>query len=368
MTSSPAPGKKALPRLPPIKTSAPDVPLKNISLTIKPGERIGIVGRTGSGKSTLVSALYRLNEPAEGRIVIDGIDTNTIGVSDLRSKLSIIPQEPQLFVGNVRYNIDPFDAFSDEEIWEALRIAGLKDFVSTLDKKLEEPVKENGSNFSVGQRQLFCLARALLRKSRILVLDEATASVDFDTDILIQKALRTSFPNTTLLVIAHRLNTVMDMNRILALEKGELMEFKSPAELIADKKSLLYGMVQATGKATAKHLKDIATGKIDVFKSFEVLRSATPPLELAATPEVEEREKSSKAKKSKKESSSSSSSNGAEKPKKSESKSSKKSSSSEKKIEKKPSPKKEESSSASVELSSSEKKSGSTPSGSSSSA
>jgi len=216
--------------------------------------------------------LYRLAEPAEGRIIIDGVDTTKIGVYDLRSKLSIIPQEPQLFVGAVRYNIDPFNATSDEEIWEALRIAGLKDFVSSLAGKLEEAVSEGGSNFSVGQRQLFCLARALLRKSRVLVLDEATASVDFDTDILIQRALRSAFPNTTLMVIAHRLNTVMDMNRIIALDKGTLVEFLSPAELLKNKESMLYGMVQATGNANAKQLVEIALGKVDVFSSFEKMR------------------------------------------------------------------------------------------------
>lgn len=156
-------------------------------------------------------------------------------------------------MGTVRYNIDPFNTHGDDDLWEALRIAGLKDFVGSLDNKLDEQVLEGGSNFSVGQRQLFCLARALLRKSKILILDEATASVDFDTgsfsylfqpfdslqpsisDILIQRALRTSFPSTTLLVIAHRLNTVMDMHRILALNKGEVAEFKSPAVLVQDK-------------------------------------------------------------------------------------------------------------------------------------
>lgn len=259
--------------------------LKNISIKIRGGERIGIVGRTGSGKSTLLGALYRLAEPAEGRVVIDGVDTTTIGVEDLRSKLSIIPQEPQLFVGTLRYNIDPFGKHTDEELWSALQIAGLKDFVSSLPNKLDEAVLEGGSNFSVGQRQLLCLARALLRKSKILVLDEATASVDFDTDVLIQKAIRTSFPNTTLLVIAHRLNTVMDMNRILALKQGEVQEFDSPKNLVQNKKSMLYGMIKATGKANAKHLKKLAMGEGDLIETLQAT-AGDKTLELPTSPEI----------------------------------------------------------------------------------
>jgi len=232
--------------------------------------------------------------------VIDDLDTTTIGVEDLRSKLSIIPQEPQLFVGDLRYNLDPFDKHSDEELWNALSIAGLKEFVTTLEKKLREPVVEGGTNYSVGQRQLICLARALLRRSRILVLDEATASVDFDTDVLIQKAIRSSFPNTTLLVIAHRLNTVMDMNRILALNAGEVVEFESPKKLIEDKNSMLYGMVQATGKANAKHLKKLALGQATLDEALKATANLDDEAILPNSPPPPSFDKQTKAQKKKK--------------------------------------------------------------------
>jgi len=230
-------------------------------------------------------ALFRVVELREGSVTIDGIDIAKIGLGDLRSKLSIIPQDPQLFVGDLRYNIDPFNKNSDDEIWTALEIAGLKEFVSSLEKKLQEPVLEGGSNYSVGQRQLLCLARALLRQSKILVLDEATASVDFDTDLLIQKAIRTSFPNTTLLIIAHRLNTVMDMHRILALQDGEVQEFAAPKDLVQDKKSMLYGMIKATGKANAKHLKKLAMGEEDIVTALK-MSTEDPDMHLVTAPSL----------------------------------------------------------------------------------
>lgn len=206
--------------------------LNGISVTFKGGSKVGVVGRTGSGKSTLVLALFRLVELSGGRISIDGVDISSIGLSDLRTKLSIIPQDPTLFDGTIRSNLDPTSQYSDEEIWEALRKCQLSDIVKLLPLRLESPVLENGENYSVGQRQLFCLGRALLKQSRILVLDEATASVDTETDTMIQNTVRREFANCTVLSIAHRIPTVMDCDKVLVLDKGKMKEYDSPAKLM----------------------------------------------------------------------------------------------------------------------------------------
>jgi len=206
--------------------------LNGISVTFKGGSKVGVVGRTGSGKSTLVLALFRLVELSGGRISIDGVDISSIGLNDLRTRLSIIPQEPTLFDGTIRTNLDPTSQYSDEEIWEALRKCQLSDIVKLLPLRLESPVLENGENYSVGQRQLFCLGRALLKQSRILVLDEATASVDTETDTMIQNTVRKEFANCTVLSIAHRIPTVMDCDKVLVLDKGKMKEYDSPAKLM----------------------------------------------------------------------------------------------------------------------------------------
>uniref|UniRef100_A0A3P9PC68 ATP-binding cassette sub-family C member 5 n=1 Tax=Poecilia reticulata TaxID=8081 RepID=A0A3P9PC68_POERE len=226
--------------------------LKSLSFTILPEETVGIVGRTGSGKSSLAVALFRLVELSAGSIVIDGIDIAQIGLDDLRSKLAIIPQEPVLFIGTVRSNLDPWDQYSDEQIWEALEKTHIKEMVCQLPHSLHSEVTENGENFSVGERQLLCVARALLRNSKILILDEATAAIDRETDRLIQKTIRTAFNSCTTLIIAHRLNTVMSCSRVMVLDNGQILEFDSPAALLANENSRFGAMIEASESSQSR--------------------------------------------------------------------------------------------------------------------
>ncbi|KAF9200744.1 hypothetical protein BGZ49_009020, partial [Haplosporangium sp. Z 27] len=252
-----------------------DLCIKDASFIIEPQEKVGIVGRTGAGKSSLTLALFRIIEAADsywarasdpsasphttteeysthidgGSIEIDGVDISTLGLKDLRQHLSIIPQEPTLFAGSVRDNLDPFHEVSDADLWEALERAHLKDYISSLSGGMSFEVSQNGENFSVGQRSLICLARALLCKSKILVLDEATASVDVETDELIQKTIRKEFKDRTILTIAHRIKTVMDSDKILVLDNGQVQEFDAPKALIDRKdESLFYKLAELAGE------------------------------------------------------------------------------------------------------------------------
>ncbi|XP_075034070.1 ATP-binding cassette sub-family C member 3 isoform X2 [Mixophyes fleayi] len=225
-----------------------DLVLKNLSLNVKGGEKVGIVGRTGAGKSSMTLCLFRILEAAEGIITIDGINISEIGLHDLRSMLTIIPQDPVLFSGTLRMNLDPFGRYSDDELWKALELSNLKKFVSGQTEKLDYECSEGGENLSVGQRQLVCLSRALLRKTRILILDEATAAIDLETDDLIQMTIRTQFEDCTVLTIAHRLNTIMDYTRVLVLDKGQIAEFDTPSNLISSK-GIFYGMAKDAGLA-----------------------------------------------------------------------------------------------------------------------
>ncbi|MGH0138977.1 UNVERIFIED_CONTAM: hypothetical protein FKN15_000218 [Acipenser sinensis] len=226
--------------------------LKKLTFSIKPREKIGIVGRTGSGKSSLGVTLFRLAELAGGSITIDGINIAQIGLEDLRRKLSIIPQEPVLFIGTVRVNLDPSSQYSDAQIWEALEKTHMKASIAQLPERLDSEVLENGENFSVGERQLLCVARALLRNSKILLLDEATAAIDTETDGLIQETISESFCHCTTLVIAHRLNTVLNCDRIMVLDQGQVVEFDAPSALLSDENSRFHAMVNAAEGGTNK--------------------------------------------------------------------------------------------------------------------
>lgn len=228
--------------------------LKNLNIDIKPEEKIGICGRTGAGKSSIMSALYRITELSGGRIVIDGVDISQIGLKELRSKLSIIPQDPVLFRGTIRRNLDPFNQSSDDKLWDALRRSGLIDAevferIKGKDKTshkfhLDSIVDDNGSNFSLGERQLISFARALVRESKILILDEATSSVDYETDAKIQQTIAREFGDCTILCIAHRLKTIIDYDKILVLDKGQVMEFDTPWNLFNSNGTIFQQMCQ----------------------------------------------------------------------------------------------------------------------------
>ncbi|KRF85625.1 multidrug resistance-associated protein 1 isoform X7 [Drosophila virilis] len=218
--------------------------LRGVSFNISGGQKVGIVGRTGAGKSSLTLALFRIIESAGGKILIDGIDIATMGLHMLRSRLTIIPQDPVLFSGSLRSNLDPFEVKTDDEIWKALELSHLKAFAKSLTAGLNHEISEGGENLSVGQRQLVCLARALLRKTKVLVLDEATAAVDLETDDLIQKTIRSEFRECTVLTIAHRLNTILDSDKVIVLDKGQITEFDAPSALLADPKSAFFSMAK----------------------------------------------------------------------------------------------------------------------------
>ncbi|XP_063918456.1 probable multidrug resistance-associated protein lethal(2)03659 isoform X3 [Zophobas morio] len=248
-----------------------DIPpaLDNLSFAIAPKEKVGIVGRTGAGKTSIISALFRLVK-FEGTILVGGVNIKDLSLDSVRSKISIIPQEPVLFSGTVRQNLDPFGRFTDGELWTVLGDLELKQFVTELPGGLEGCILERGSNLSVGQRQLFCLARALLRRNDILVLDEATASLDYKTDSLVQSTLKNKLVDCTVVIIAHRLYTIMDCDKVLVMEAGRTSEFGHPFKLLQNENGALYDLVSKLGTNMAKHLKEIA--EKNYFKRHESSR------------------------------------------------------------------------------------------------
>lgn len=231
--------------------------LKGLNIVIHPGEKVGVVGRTGAGKSSLISALFRLAK-VEGIIEIDDVDTGSMALEDLRRNISIIPQDPVLFSGTLRRNLDPFNEFPDSDLWEALEEVELKEAVVTIGNGLESRVFDRGSNYSVGQRQLVCLARAILRNNRILMLDEATANVDPQTDALIQRTIRKKFSICTMLTVAHRLNTIMDSDKVLVMDKGRMAEYDHPHILLQNRYSQFTSLVKETGPGMYDQLVKIA--------------------------------------------------------------------------------------------------------------
>ena len=224
--------------------------LKHVNLSVGAREKVGIVGRTGAGKSSLTVALFRIAPLSAGSVTIDGVDVGKLGLAEARRALCIIPQDPVLFCASLRFNVDPFGEYSDERIWSVLEQVGLKECVLELGG-LESALEEGGANLSVGNRQLVCVARALLRNPRILVMDEATSSLDAGADARLQAVIRREFAECTCLTIAHRLNTVVDADRICVLDQGEVKEVGSPSALWKER-GLFYAMVEATGDARLK--------------------------------------------------------------------------------------------------------------------
>jgi ABC-type multidrug transport system fused ATPase/permease subunit len=276
-----------------------DLPLvlRGTNFKVEGGFKVGITGRTGGGKSTILSALFRLVEVAGGQILIDGIDISGLELDELRSKITIIPQDTTLFEGTVRYNLDPFHRFQDAELWAALEETEMKEAVEALELDgvktgLAHHVEERGTNFSAGERQLICMARAILRKTRVLVMDEATASIDAQTDAKIQKMIRKSFKDCTLLIIAHRLVTIIDADLIICMDQfsdeegnpmgGHVAEAGTPAELLANPDGVFASLVNETGEASATFLNGVASGEIVLDKEDDIMQAFETQMSTAA--------------------------------------------------------------------------------------
>lgn len=225
-----------------------EIVLKDLSFRVHPGEKIGIVGRTGAGKSTICLGISRIVELQEGQILIDGIDISQIRLDDLRSRITVIPQDPTMFSGSLRFNLDPEEKCSDETILDLLHDANLQTLLDKDPKGLYQEINENGQNLSSGQRQLICICRAILRKSKLVILDEATANIDVITEQQIQKLINTHFDDATMVVVAHRINTIIQSERVLVLSFGQIKEYDTPVALMADGKSEFSKLIEELRK------------------------------------------------------------------------------------------------------------------------
>ncbi|CAN3376822.1 hypothetical protein DIURU_001603 [Diutina rugosa] len=265
---------------------APHLPqvIKNVSFSVEPFNKVGIVGRTGAGKSTIITAFFRFLDPESGSIAIDGVDISTIGLKDLRKAITIIPQDPTLFTGTIRSNLDPFDQYTDDQMFEALRRVNLiapeeQLLVGSSSRgaspspeenqnkflRLDNPIAEGGSNLSQGERQLVCLARSLLKNPKVMLLDEATSSIDYQSDAMIQNTIREEFGQSTILTIAHRLRTIIDYDKILVMDQGKVVEYENPYVLITNHNSLFYSMCENSGEldSLVKLAKEAYTKKLN---------------------------------------------------------------------------------------------------------
>jgi len=248
--------------------------LKGLTLEIPSGLKVACVGRTGAGKSSIIQALFRMveiekgaSEGTEGQIMIDGVDIQTIGLHLLRSSLSIIPQVPVVFAGTIRRNLDPFEKLDERDLWNVLQEVGLKDYVSSLPLKLDTDITVSNTVFSAGQKQLMCLARVIISKSKVIVLDEATANVDVETDNFIQKTISEKFNDCTIITISHRLVTIADYDRVFVVDNGSVVEYDTPYGLLVEKlgddqitktTGLFAEMVRNSGKSMSEKIFQIA--------------------------------------------------------------------------------------------------------------
>jgi ABC-type multidrug transport system fused ATPase/permease subunit len=255
--------------------------LKGITFTIRPQEKVGVVGRTGAGKSSLIVALYRLAKIKKGDIEVDGVDCSHVKLHTLRSSMAIIPQEPVMFGGTIRTNLDPFDDYTDSELLDVLEKCLLSDAVKTLPGGLYAKVESMGANFSLGTQQLICLARAMLNPSSILLLDEATAALDSDTNAKVSLVLKEHFSDRTIFTIAHRLDTIIESDRILTVSAGVVAEFDTPIKLMDDATSVFHELCMNTGESQFHALKEKAkfhSSEVAISKSTtgkKIIKKAT---------------------------------------------------------------------------------------------
>ena len=228
--------------------------LQGLTFSIQPGHKVGIIGRTGAGKSSILQVLFRLVNPEKGTVYLDGVDYMKIGLQNLRKQLSVIPQTPVLFAASIRDNLDPFKLSTDEELIQALEEVQLKDIILEYENGIYTEVKGDGIILSAGQKQLLCLARVVIRKNRIIMMDEATANVDNETDRIIQETIKNKFENCTLLVIAHRIRTIIQSDKIIVVDSGKCKEYGTPFELYNIEDSLFRNMIYHTGPEESEYL------------------------------------------------------------------------------------------------------------------